>query len=60
MFWYHGTIPQGAITRKVYKPTATPGSAPTYRNEENLKMLQYIQLKTINYSDMILILKYVM
>jgi hypothetical protein len=38
----------------------TPGSVPTYRNDGNLKVLQYIQLITINYSSMILKLKYVM
>jgi hypothetical protein len=39
---------------------ATPSSVPPYRNDENLKMLQYIQLITINYSGMILTLKNVM
>jgi hypothetical protein len=48
------------LQQRYISQQATLGSAPPYRNDKNFKMLQYIQLITINYSGMILTLKYVM
>jgi len=46
-----------SLQQRYISQEATPGSAPSDRNDKNLKMLKYTQLITINYSGMILILK---
>ena len=47
-----------SLQQRYISQDATPGSAPPYRNDKNLKMLKYTKLTTINHSG-ILILKYV-